>query len=130
MDLTLGRLHIICRFNCAEAVNFAIESWVKNNFLSKAKACTCRPDTVKIDKEQFSANLSNKLARSPQRSKSKDKENHDSPLKKSKNTESPKLKSSTKINKFEKKERKSPKKKKATKQANSRSMKGSLKSIK
>lgn len=130
MDSTLGRPCINCRFNCAEAVNFAIESWVKNNFLSKAKACTCRPDSVKIDKEQFSANLINKLAKSPQRSKSKDKENHDSPMKKSKITESPKLKSSTKINKFDKKERRSPKKKKATKHANNRSVKASPKSIK
>lgn len=107
-----------------------MESWVKNNFLSKAKACSCRPDSVKIDKEQFANNLNNKLLRSPQKSISVDKENHHSPSKKSKSSDSPKLKSSIKINKFEKKDRKSPKKKKTNKASNSRSMKGSLKPIK
>ncbi|KAJ8906039.1 hypothetical protein NDN08_002539 [Rhodosorus marinus] len=36
-------------FNCAESVNFGSESWLE--WGKKAKACTCRPDTVTINCE-------------------------------------------------------------------------------
>lgn len=38
-------------FNCAESVNFALESWVELG--RKAKACQCIPDSVRIDVDQL-----------------------------------------------------------------------------
>jgi hypothetical protein len=95
-------------------VNFALESWVKNKYLYNAKACVCRSDTVKINKELFSEKLINNLALSDQNSINKlklDKENFSSPSKRQKNL-SPKQKSPNKINKFVEKEIKGKKKKK------------------
>ncbi|KAK0447453.1 JmjC domain, hydroxylase-domain-containing protein [Desarmillaria tabescens] len=37
--------------NCAESVNFALDSWISKGI--KAKACECIPDSVRIDVEQL-----------------------------------------------------------------------------
>ena len=42
-------------FNIAEAVNFAIEPWLK--IANKARACECIRDSVKIDMLNFKQNL-------------------------------------------------------------------------
>jgi hypothetical protein len=42
-------------FNIAEAVNFAIQPWLK--IADKAKACECIRDSVKIDMLSFKQNL-------------------------------------------------------------------------
>lgn len=42
-------------FNCAEAVNFALEKWVDIGI--KAKRCKCDGDTVQIDMDAFRSNL-------------------------------------------------------------------------
>jgi len=89
-------------FNCAEAVNFALESWVKNKYLMNAKVCSCRSDNVKIDKELFAENLNSNLTIEKElKHQLKDKENKE-PAKRHSKSMSPKLKSSLKINKFEK----------------------------
>ncbi|KAG5646780.1 hypothetical protein DXG03_002156 [Asterophora parasitica] len=38
-------------FNCAESVNFALESWIELG--RRAKACECIPDSVRIDVDQL-----------------------------------------------------------------------------
>ncbi|KAF8556709.1 JmjC-domain-containing protein [Imleria badia] len=42
-------------FNCAESVNFALESWVELG--RRAKACQCVPDSVRIDVDQLLRDL-------------------------------------------------------------------------
>lgn len=42
-------------FNCAEAVNFATNSWV--NLGTKAKSCDCQSGSVKVDMSYFKKNL-------------------------------------------------------------------------
>ena len=38
-------------FNIAEATNFGVPEWIP--FGKQAKVCLCRPDSVRIDMEQF-----------------------------------------------------------------------------
>lgn len=42
-------------FNCAEAVNFAVNNWITLG--KEARFCKCKSDTVIIDMEQFVNNL-------------------------------------------------------------------------
>lgn len=42
-------------FNCAEAVNFALNKWV--DIGANAKRCCCDGDTVQIDMDEFKKNL-------------------------------------------------------------------------
>jgi hypothetical protein len=42
-------------YNCAEAVNFAIKSWLE--FGKKSQVCKCESDSVKIDMKQFLSNV-------------------------------------------------------------------------
>lgn len=59
--ITLGRCYhagFNLGFNCAEAVNFAIRSWI--SFGLAAGACICLRDSVKIDMNSFMKNLQKK----------------------------------------------------------------------
>jgi hypothetical protein len=42
-------------FNCAEAVNFALEKWIPVG--EKARRCLCDGETVNIDMDGFRNNL-------------------------------------------------------------------------
>jgi len=44
-------------FNCAESVNFALESWISRGL--KAKSCLCKADSVTINMEVFLQNYKN-----------------------------------------------------------------------
>lgn len=41
-------------FNCAESLNFAVDSWISRG--SKATVCQCKPDNVRIDMDIFLSN--------------------------------------------------------------------------
>lgn len=46
-------------YNLAEAVNFAMPSWLEVG--AKAQACRCRPDSVHINMDQFKKNVTGVL---------------------------------------------------------------------
>ena len=56
-------------FNIAEAVNFAMNDWLK--VAKKADVCRCVNYSVKIDLPTFMANLKGKPIRKPQKIKPK-----------------------------------------------------------
>jgi hypothetical protein len=47
-------------FNCAESVNFALESWIELG--RRAKTCQCVPDSVRIDVDQLLRDMHNREA--------------------------------------------------------------------
>ncbi len=55
LDSTWGNKIFLRRFNCAEAVNFALNRWIEIG--RKAKPCKCTRDSVKIDLNYFCENL-------------------------------------------------------------------------
>jgi hypothetical protein len=48
-------------FNIAEAVNFALRSWIETG--KKADSCKCRGDSVKINMNEFITNINIKFKR-------------------------------------------------------------------
>ena len=53
-------------FNCAEAVNFALNKWIPTGY--NVKRCLCDPDCAQIDMDEFVENLKkNRKAKKPEK---------------------------------------------------------------